>query len=183
MSALPALSLSEITERGIDPALKLLPSSMDSLPARIQLLAVGLQESGFRDRRQLLSVVDPATGHTVLKPVGAAKSFWSGELGGGMVHGVRVHPTTRALATALYIARSVRATESAIWNAIEDDDVLAAGLARLLLYTDPYKLPALGRSQDAWDLYVRCWRPGKPKRDTWDAFYLRALEFVVASAQ
>jgi hypothetical protein len=66
----------------------------------------------------------------------------------------------------------------AIWNAIENDDVLAAGLARLLLYTDPQRLPALGDREGAWQLYLRTWRPGKPHRRTWNGYYQRALEFV-----
>lgn len=168
MSAIPPLTLAEITERGIDPALRLLPPKMDTLPARIQLLATGLQESGFRDRRQIVNG----------KPTGPAKSFWQGERGGGLVHYVRIHPATKDLAAVLYQARQVKPNDLAIWNAIENDDVLAAGLARLLLFSDPYRLPALGLSQLAWELYVRTWRPGKPRRETWNAFYRQAEDFV-----
>jgi hypothetical protein len=169
VSAIPALSLSEITARGIDPALKLLPCGMDTPEARVILLSIGLQESRFAYRRQIVNG----------QPTGPARSFWQAERGGGMVHGVRTHPLTKGLANFLYAARQVRpATDHAIWNAIENDDVLAAGLARLLLYTDPHRLPALGDVQGAWDYYVRTWRPGKPHRLTWDALYRRALEFV-----
>lgn len=181
MSAIPALTLEEITERGLDPAFKLLPASMDSPQARVQILAVGLQETGFRDRCQLLAVKDKKTGHIVLQPVGAAKSFWSGEVGGGLVHGVRTHPASRDLALAVYTARQVKPRDIDIWNAIENDDVLAAALARLLIFTDPYSLPALGRSHDAYELYLRLWRPGKPKPDTWPGYYERALDFVRGS--
>lgn len=170
MSAIPALTLAEITARGIDPAMKLLPCKMDSPEARVMLLAIGLQESRFAYRRQIVQG----------QPTGPAKSFWQAEKGGGMVHGVRLHRATKALAQVLYEARQVKPTDTAIWNAIESDDVLAAGLARLLLYSDPYKLPALGHSQLAWELYVRTWRPGKPRRDTWNAFYGRAMEFLAA---
>lgn len=174
MSALPPITLTEVTNHGIDPALKFLPPKMDSLPARIQLLTTGLQESGFLHRRQI-----SADG----TPTGPARSFWMGERGGGLVHGVRVHPLTKEYAAALYEARQVRANDLAIWSAIENDDVLAAGLARLLLYTDPYKLPALGDADEAWSLYTRVWQPGRPRLETWAGFYARALEFVVASAQ
>lgn len=176
MSAVPALSLQEITERGIDPALALLPARMDSARARVMLLAIGLQESAFRDRRQLILV--KRQGRTQLVAEGPAKSFWMGERGGGLVHGVRVHPATRQHAAKLYALRGVAARDVAIWNAIERDDVLAAGLARLLLFTDPYALPALGNEQLAWETYVRCWRPGKPRRDDWDGYYRQALAFV-----
>lgn len=175
MSAIPALTLAEVTCRAIEPALHLLPAKMDTPAARVQLLAVGLQESGFRDRRQLL-VVDGK-----LQPLGPAKSFWMGERTGGMVKGVRVHPATADLASALYRARGVRRLDPSIWSAIENDDVLAAGLARLLIYTDPYKLPPLGREVDAWELYLRTWRPGRPRPETWPAHYARAVEFITAS--
>lgn len=176
MSAVPALSLAEITERGIGPALALLPPRMDSQRARVMLLAIGAQESAFRDRRQLILV--KRQGRTQLVPEGAAKSFWGAERGGGMVRGVRTHQATKAYAARLYALRGVRPIDASIWNAIERDDVLAAGLARLLLFSDPYALPALGNEQLAWETYVRLWRPGKPRRDDWDGNYARALAFV-----
>lgn len=178
MSAIPALTLAEITERGIDPALRLLPPRMDSPEARTLLLCIGLQESGFRDRRQVVLVKE--RGKQVLRPLGPARSFWMGELGGGMVHGVRVHPATCDLAKALYTARKVKATDAAIWAAIEKDDVLAAGLARLLIFSDPHKLPALGDIQGAWRLYAeRTWLPGTPRPETWPGHYQQAVEFVL----
>lgn len=182
MSAVPALSLAEITRRGLDPAFKLLPAKMDTLDARVIELTIGLQESQFRDRRQLLSVKDPATGHITLQPVGAAKSFWSGEVGGGMVSGVLRHPATKEYAQAVYQARHVKPNPTAIWNAIENDDVLAAALARLLIFTDPQPLPRLGDSRGAWALYAeRLWKPGKPKPETWPGYYREALEFVTGT--
>ncbi|MOA63587.1 hypothetical protein D3C78_1893600 [compost metagenome] len=57
--------------------------------------------------------------------------------------------------------------------------MLAAALARLLLWTDPARLPALGEVAKSWELYLRTWRPGKPHRHTWDALYAQALEEVV----
>lgn len=183
MSAIPALSLAEITERGIDPAMKLLPEMMDSPGARIQLLAIGRQESRFMHRRQIILVQDKETGEMVPKPLGPAKSFWQAEKGGGMVHGVRLHPATRPIALALYRARGVKATDPAIWSAIEDDDVLAAGLARLLLWTDPHPMPAVGDWQGAWRLYLRTWRPGHPREETWHGFYQQALEFLMGARE
>lgn len=165
MSAVPALSLAEITERAITPALAMLPCRMDTPEARVLMLAIGLQESKFRDRRQIVMVKDKATGRLVARAEGPAKSFWQGEKGGGLVHGVRTHKATKELAAVLYAARDVKANDTAIWNAIEHDDVLAAGLARLLIFSDPYKLPALGHTQAAWELYAqRTWKPGKPRR-------------------
>lgn len=100
------MTLSEIIAAGINPALALLPASMDTPEARIMLLAIGLQESRFEHRRQLVG--NPP------RPTGPAKSFWQAEQGGGMVHGVRLHVATRAAAALLYQARGVPARDAAI---------------------------------------------------------------------
>ena len=151
------MTLEEINSRVLDHALALLPD-MDSKPARAELLTIGLQESRFVDRRQLVGKPP--------KPEGPAKSFWQAEEGGGMVQGVRVHPATRDQAALLYRLRGVQPNNRAIWNAIEHDDVLAAGLARLLLWSDPAPLPAVSDEEGAWALYLRTWRPGAWSRGT-----------------
>lgn len=140
------MTLSEIRERAIAPALLLLPARMSSPAAEIMLLAIGLQESLFVHRRQMGN--------------GPARSFWQGELGGGMVAGVRTHDATREHAAKLYCARGVTPDNRAIWTAIEHDDVLAAGLARLLLWSDPGRLPDESDVEGGWQLYLRTWRPG-----------------------
>ncbi|MEN4919724.1 hypothetical protein ABE485_13690 [Achromobacter spanius] len=152
------MDLKTVNDKAIGPALALLPAKMDSAAGRIQLLATGLQESLFLHRRQLIG--QPP------RPAGPAKSFWQGEVGGGMVHGVRLHVATRAAAAHLYQARGVPARDAAIWDAIEHDDVLAAGLARLLLWSDPLPLPEVGAEEDSWALYLRTWRPGAYARGT-----------------
>lgn len=154
------MTLSEIRRSAIEPALLLLPAKMTSPQAEVMLLAIGLQESRFIHRHQI---------------GGPARSFWQAEQGGGMVHGVLRHPLTRDLSVGLCDARGVRPVNEQVYSAIEHDDVLAAGLARLLLWTDPGKLPALGDHGGAWDLYLRTWRPGKPHRKTWAALYAQAL--------
>lgn len=161
------MTLNEIMQRAVMPAYSLLPPAMSSTRATAMLLAIGLQESRFTARRQLVG--NPP------QPVGPAKSFWQGERGGGMVAGVRTHAATRVHAAKLYAAMGVPATDKAIWDAIENNDVLAAGLARLLLWSDPYSLPALDDANGAWALYLRTWRPGKPHRETWDTFHARAV--------
>ncbi len=156
------MTLSEIRERAIAPALAMLPARMSSREAEVQMLAIGLQESRFEHRRQI---------------GGPARGFWQFEQGGG-VRGVLRHSASREHALAVCRVRNVIATESAVYAALENDDVLAAAFARLLLWTDPKALPALGDEQAAWDLYLRTWRPGKPHRHTWDALYAKALEAV-----
>jgi hypothetical protein len=145
----------------IEPALLLLPAKMESPHAIVMLLAIGLQESKFEARRQLIhKTID---GVKTLVPEGPATSFWQMERGGG-VHGVLSHEKTAKLAAALCAKRNVKATDRAAWEAIEHDDILAACLARLLLYTDPFPLPDLGDEASAWALYLRVWRPGAHAR-------------------
>ena len=158
------MDLRSVRRSIIEPALSLLPAKMESPQAVVMLLAIGLQESRFEYRRQMGN--------------GPAKSFWQAEQGGGMVTGLlryRVE-AIRDLVTWLCAGRGVVPAAPDVWNAIEHDDVLAAGLARLLLYTDPARLPALGDEAGAWDLYLRTWRPGKPRPKEWPENYAAALE-------
>lgn len=147
----------------VEPALLLLPAKMESPQAVAMLLAIGLQESHFEYRRQLGN--------------GPARSFWQMERGGG-VHGVLTHLVSAKLAAGICKERGVEPTELAVWQAVERDDVLACALARLLLYTDPMRLPAIGDVAGAWDLYLRVWRPGKPRPAEWAGNYAAALEVV-----
>ena len=55
---------------------------------------------------------------------------------------------------------------------------VAAGFARLLLWTDPRPLPAIGDVKAAWQYYLRNWRPGKPHEKTWAPLYAEAMEEV-----
>lgn len=172
--------LTKITQTAIDPALAMLPPKMDSAEARVMLLAIGLQESEFIHRYQVVQ------GRPGTK--GPARGFWQFELGsaesrGGM-WGAFLHKASADELRRVAIARGVPATPSNIWTAVETDDVLAAAAARLLLYTDAQRLPKLGDIKGAWDLYAkRAWRPGKPHPDKWPANYAQALASVRESAK
>lgn len=153
-------TLAGILADAMVPAFALLPAKMDSPAARCQMLAIGLQESRFIHRRQI---------------GGPARGFWQFERLGG-VRGVLTHAGTKGHAQAVCKARGVPATADAVYEALDKDDVLAAAFARLLLWSDPKPLPALGDAESAWALYLRTWRPGKPHPQTWGALYGRALE-------
>lgn len=149
----------------LDAALALLPAAMDSREARVMLVAIGLQESRLEHRRQLVG--NPP------RPIGPAKGLWQFERLGGC-KGVVSHQASRYWAHAVCKARGIDFTATAIWNSVETDDVLACAAARLLLLTDPRRLPAVGDEREAWNLYLRTWRPGKPHRDTWAGLYAQA---------
>lgn len=156
------MTISEIRAQAITPALALLPARMSSPEAEVMLLAIGLQESRLTHRRQI---------------GGPARGLWQFERGGG-VAGVLRHAASREHALSVCDARRVAPVPEQVYQRLEHDDVLAAAFARLLLYTDPARLPALGEVGASWDLYLRAWRPGKPHRHTWDALYAQALEAV-----
>ncbi|MFY3460082.1 hypothetical protein ACOTJD_25865 [Achromobacter xylosoxidans] len=163
------MNLKTIIDKAITPALALLPASMDTPAARVMLLAIGLQESRFTHRQQI---------------GGPARGFWQFEKGTrasrGGVWGVYLHPASKDHLATLCRARSVACDPDSIYAALEYDDVLAAGVARLLLWTDPKALPAIGDADAAWALYLRTWRPGKPKPDSWPALYAQAMAALEA---
>jgi len=164
--------LNMIRQEAIDPALKLLPEKMNSDAARVMLFAIGLQESRFKYTFQKVA------GQPYLK--GPAKGYWQFEEGGG-VKGVMKHSTTAQNARDLCSVRDVPFESRAIHHALETDHILAAGFARLFLWTDSKPLPNLDATrEDAWQCYLRIWRPGKPHRATWNEFHEQALGQVLA---
>jgi hypothetical protein len=109
---------------------------------------------------------------------GPARGYFQFEVAG--VSGVLRHRATARYAEAACILQGVKPEPADVHAAIEHDDALAAAFARLLLYTDPDPLPKLGDTAGSWALYQRTWRPGRPRRDTWDAFYLESCREVAS---
>jgi hypothetical protein len=163
-----SILLDAILRTAINPALGMLPAKMDSDAARVMLLTIGLQESRLKYRYQKTS--DPYT-------KGPARGLPQFERGGG-VFGVMTHRHTKDLAEAICKVRGVPFDSSLVHARMEFDDILAFAFARLLLWADPKPLPGVDASHDeAWDCYVRNWRPGKPHRthpdpqQCWDYFH------------
>ena len=152
----------------LDAALAELPARMDSPQARVLLIAIALQESRLTHRDQIVKGKKPGV-------KGPALGLWQFELGGG-VKGVLSHPASMHHALIDATGRSNRD----VWLALETDDVLAARLARLLLWTDPRPLPVRGDAAAGWNYYIRNWRPGKPHPQTWGAFWREAEALVYA---
>lgn len=162
-----------LLRRVVLPALKLLPAAMSSPEAHAMLLAIAGQESGLTARWQVIDSKRPDR-------KGPARGLWQFERGTrasrGGVWGVYLHAASRYWLQHLCQARGVEFHPDAIYRAIEVDDILACGVARLLLFTDPKRLPAIGDEAGAWALYKRTWRPGKPRPGHWPGNYRRALE-------
>ena len=140
----------------------LLPAKMNSRSARILLLAIALQESGLAYRQQI---------------GGPARGLMQFEQGGG-VKGVLTHPASQDYAADVCLARNVVAASAQVYAALDQDDVLAVALGRLLLWTDPRPLPAVGDALGGWNLYQRVWRPGHPRPEVWAGVYQTAIQTV-----
>ncbi len=162
--------------RHIIPAgMALLPKACDSPAARAMLIAIALQESRLAHRWQVLQGGGKGPARGLLQFEQGTRASRGG------VWGVYLHKTSASLLAPVCHARGVALDPGAIWRALETDDVLAVAVARLLLLTDPYPLPQRGEYDAAWRLYAdRTWRPGRPHRQTWDAYYDRAWSEVDA---
>lgn len=157
----------EIVQACILPAAyAVLPSDMTNPKATAILLAIGLQESRFTSRRQA---------H------GPARGFWQFEAAG--LRGVLDHqdtagPIRNALQRLCYPGPY---ESSSLLTVIEHNDVAAACFARCLLWTSPARLPEPTEAAPGWQLYTALWRPGRPRRETWDANYLGGWGRVIES--
>lgn len=166
-----SILLDSILHSAINPAMRMLPPKMDSDAARVMLLSIGLQESRFLHRAQIV--------HGKPGVKGPARSYWQLEAGGG-VAGVMRHDDTREHAAALCRHFDVPFEVGRVHASIEFKDVLAAGFARLLLWADPLPLPPVDADHEtAWKAYISAWRPGKPHRHTWDEFHAQARAQVL----
>lgn len=168
MDLLAPMPLSKVYETIVLPAYAVMGAKYQSREATCFLLAAGFQESDFMYRAQ--------------KGNGPARGFWQFERGGGVV-GIMTHSAVKNETRRMCGHFNVPFTVFDIWKAFErdDKDVFTACCARLLLYTDPGKLPALGEQQEAWDLYAKkLWRPGRPHPKKWPTSYGAALGFVLS---
>lgn len=167
--------LREVRTKFITPALALLPAKMSLARAQIdiQLLATTLQEAPNAEQKQI---------------GGPAVGVFQMERGGGVV-GVLTHPASKQAAIAFCKALGVPPTADGVYGALQSsNDVLDAGFARLLYWTDKDPLPEVGDVEGAWRYYLANWRPGaytrgsekqrKALRAKWSVNYAKALEEV-----
>jgi hypothetical protein len=134
----------------------------DSFEARRIVMAIALQETELRNRRQVTD-----TGHEL----GPAMSFWQFERTGGcseLFHNKNTFQRIRKVCVDFNVAP----TASALWSAMQYQDMVAAAAARLLVFTRPEALPKT--EAEGWDQYVKAWRPGKPHPDKWAGHWATA---------
>ena len=143
----------------IRPTLAFMGGKYATVPAQHMLVATGLQESAFDHRKQI---------------GGPAHSYWQFERAG--VKGVLMHRATGNF--AIHLCRELDHPEDleGVYQAMQQDAILACVFARLLLYTDPKPLPLT--KEDGWGYYLRLWRPGKPHPTKWPANWMRAEQAI-----
>ena len=165
-------TLPEILQTVINPALAALePHGIPpSDEARAMLCAIGLQESMLQFRHQ---VTQSGIGK------GPARGLWQFEAEGG-VNGVLRHKKSADMARHFATRHAGSRDSRAVWAALEDNDILACILARLLLWTDPAPLPEASPEAEAaaWDYYLRLWRPGKARPEKWPRNWEAAVDAV-----
>lgn len=168
-------ALNDVIQGAYLPALSIIKIA-DTPEARVLLLAIGLHKTGLAD-----DLGGPAQA-----------GLWGFERDGA-VRDVLTHKASAPRACDLCIKRGVEDFTS-VWMALRHDEVLAAGLARLLLLAkfetelaatkpgEPRRLkalPSLGAEDEAWDCYVRTWwHSSAPSRQRWVDCYAEALAFV-----
>lgn len=158
-----------IVKDAIEPALAQLPFKMGSGVAKVIMVAYGLQESQLLVRSQFGN--------------GPARGLWQFEQGspvkGGGVWGVFNHAASKDHLREL-CKNHVLFDAVAIYQQLRYDDILAAGVARLLMWTDRKALPTT--QEQAWDMYAyRTWCPGKPRPEEWPTNWADAVAYGVAN--
>ena len=148
--------------RCVEPGLALLPGYMVSDQARVALMAIAGQESNWAARTQ--GNDGPARGYWQFEPAGVA----------GVSNDTRTGPLLAATLSTLDLVGS------SPYTVIQYNDPLACVVARLLLWSDPAALPAIGDANGCFDYYVRNWKPGKPDQTRWGPAYATACSTVAS---
>jgi hypothetical protein len=137
------------------------------------ILAIGLQESQFIHRQQLIGT----SRHWWQSLKGPAVSFFQFERAG--INGVLRHHASREMALVVLDLLGYPEDVSVLWRAMKHNDLLAACFARLALWRLPERLPMQDEHMKGWDQYIEAWRPGKPHPERWADNYLRAWDVVL----
>lgn len=147
-------------------AFSMLPKKMNTQQAAQEVLAICFQESDMLHRRQIGG--GPGRG---------LAQFEKGDrVSRAGVWGVMNHDVVGPLAKEFCLTLGVTPTVDKVYNELEFNDVLAFGLARLLLWSSPKALPRT--EVEGWDLYISVWRPGKPRREKWPMSWRQAQGVV-----
>ena len=140
----------------------LLPEKMRSDEGLAMITAIGLQESRFIYRTQLGG--------------GPAHGFWQFEK--IAVEEVMTNNKTIFFAKEVCSQLKFNFSVDCCYDLISVNDALASAYARLLLWMVPDSLPEAWDRDKAWNQYIKAWKPGKPRPETWGAHYELAWKWV-----
>lgn len=162
--------------RFLVPAVRqLFPEKWFIPEAKAMMIVIGLQESDFIHRQQLI-------GHNRnwwQSINGPAVSFWQFERIG--IRGVLEHHATRKHALKVLEVFGYPEDIETLHQALKHNDLLAVCFARLLLFTVPQRLPSKNEPAEGWNQYLIAWRPGKPKQNRWSDRWAEAWRIVESS--
>lgn len=166
----------ETFHRFIAPAAaEFFPAKFNTPEAQAMILAVGLQESEFTHRQQL---------------IGSIRDWWKSERGPAVsffqferigIREVLRHRASRDLAIHVLDMFGYPPEVEVVFDALKHNDLLAAVFARLALWRHPAPLPMEHQATGAWFQYTGVWAPGKPKPLKWPDNYRRAWEIVTSA--
>jgi hypothetical protein len=162
----PAGFLAETLDPGLSWMASVLADHLASDEARVLLLAIAGQESGWRNIAQRGG--GPGRGPFQMEPETTRE--------------ILANPVSAEKAKRLCRAAGVLPVGSAVYIVLLARPLLAVAFARLDLWCDPFALPRLGEAEEAWTTYLRVWRPGAPGPDRWGVNYQAALAAVGAKA-
>lgn len=151
-------------------------TQIDTVGSRLMMLVIQKQEDPEERRYQVVKRTESTAIENIVGPKtakGPARSLWQFEQGGG-IKGVLHHKITGPLIDGICDRFEISNSTVSCWQAVEENDVLAACFARLLLWTDALKMPGISDAEGAFQLYLRTWRPGAYTRG--DASQRQALQ-------
>lgn len=166
----------DIFHKVVVPAcMRLFPEHYNTPEARAQILTIGLQESRFEARQQLVggvkdwwkSVNAPANGFMQFELIGVREVLFN-----------RVTAKSAERVCAMF---SYPPDPVVIHKALVHNDVLSAAFARLALWRVREPLPRAGDPDEAWRQYIQIWAPGKPRPEKWEANYVQAWKVVLSA--
>lgn len=160
----------EAHEDLIPPTLAKLGARYATPEAQLMLLAIGIQESGFRCRDQ----GDP-------RIIGPARGFWQFEQRGGCAEFEKAALLEVFRKAAVRLGYATDRHYTWIRSGEPEGDRLACIMARAVLFLDPRPLPGCGDRAGAYEQYLARWRPGKPSARRWATAYATAMRIVSAN--
>lgn len=135
------------------------PKPPASREARLLLLAIPGIESGYENIRQEDN--GPAVGYF------QDESETCSEVIANPAANLKMHLVCADL--------KIPPNGMAIYGSLLGSPDLQVAMSRMVLWCDPYPLPAYGDEGAAWHRYVSVWRPGKPRQRDWPPVYAAAL--------